>query len=400
MKWFEGKLYKMKIKYHILLIAFFCFNVSGLLAQSNSVSINFYNEILKVNYDKSVIVPLGSEISEESFEKFYYNLSNTQYYTLVGNLLHHKSKLNLNDWFYYKLIISTVDKLFTKESNNYKTLFSWFLLHKSGYRVQINYVGNEVMLSVFSLDKVYDMPVKQHKEGWFVDITLFNNVTKLISMRPTFKINGDGKAFSFKLKQLPNLKNADIVNKKLSFVHENQLHTIDVQLNKSLLYLMYGYPELSIKEHTQIELSSTAYNSLIPSLKALIKDKPTYEAISILLSFTRQAMQYRPDELAYEIPNITFSAEETLFYKYSDCEDRSVLFYYLVNQLLEVDVILVDFPQHASTAVLFDKAYGGKPIIHKNKKYSICDPTGPGNHLKPGDYPEGLLGLNYKILEY
>ncbi len=367
-------------------------------AAQESIRINFFSEQLIVNYDPQMKKSMPPTASQVAYERFYYELSNTQYYNLVGNLLHHKSKLQLNDWLYFRLVVRTVEEIFKEENDNYRTLVCWFLLHKSGYQVQINFVDNQVALSVFTTDRLYEMPVKRHKHGWFVDITPSYSKAKLTSMRPDFQIDGGGKPFSFKLEKLPVFSNPKLINRQLAFVHNNTLHKINVQLNKSLLQLMVQYPEMSVKEHVNVRLSPTAYVSLVPELKRMIHGKSDEQAISFLLSFTRQAMRYKTDKSAWQINNITFTPEETLFYKYSDCEDRSVLFSYLVRELLGLDVVLVDFPGHASTAVLLDKP-AGKPIVYKGRKYTLCDPTGPGDHLKLGDYPKGLADKPYKIIE-
>ena len=94
----------------------------------------------------------------------------------------------------------------------------------------------------------------------------------------------------------------------------------------------------------------------------------------MLLRFVQTAFVYRKDETQFgrEKP---FFAEETLFYPYSDCEDRSVLFAYLVRDLIGLEVIGLDYPGHISTAVKFSTEIKGDYIESKGKKYIICDPT-------------------------
>ena len=70
-----------------------------------------------------------------------------------------------------------------------------------------------------------------------------------------------------------------------------------------------------------------------------------------------------------------FFAEETLFYPYCDCEDRSILFSRLVRDLLGLDVMLVFYPGHLATAVAFNTSVKGDYIDMNGKHYTICDPT-------------------------
>ena len=71
-----------------------------------------------------------------------------------------------------------------------------------------------------------------------------------------------------------------------------------------------------------------------------------------------------------------FFTEETLFFPYCDCEDRSVLYAYLVRELLGLEVVGLVFPGHAATAVKFkDRSIDGDYITYQGEKYVICDPT-------------------------
>ena len=51
--------------------------------------------------------------------------------------------------------------------------------------------------------------------------------------------------------------------------------------------------------------------------------------------------------------------DEPLFYPYSDCEDHSVLFAYLVRELPGLEVIGLDYPGHVATAVRFSRVSRG-----------------------------------------
>ena len=67
--------------------------------------------------------------------------------------------------------------------------------------------------------------------------------------------------------------------------------------------------------------------------------------------------------------------DETLYYSYCDCEDRSILFAYLVRKLTGLSVIGLDYPGHVATAVKFNDELPGAYVTHRNEKYLVCDPT-------------------------
>ena len=88
---------------------------------------------------------------------------------------------------------------------------------------------------------------------------------------------------------------------------------------------------------------------------------------------------------------MVFFCEENYYYPQNDCEDRSVLFAFLVRHLLRLDVVLVDYPGHIPTAVHFNENVPGTAIMNNGKRYVICDPTYIGASIgteMPGFKPE------------
>lgn len=83
-----------------------------------------------------------------------------------------------------------------------------------------------------------------------------------------------------------------------------------------------------------------------------------------------------------------FFADETLYYPYCDCEDRSILFSRLVRDLLGLDVVLVYYPGHLATAVnLTEGDIKGDYLTLGDRRYVVRDPTyinAPAGHTMTG----------------
>lgn len=79
----------------------------------------------------------------------------------------------------------------------------------------------------------------------------------------------------------------------------------------------------------------------------------------------------------FQIPRSpwTLFADETLFYPYSDCEDRAILYSILVRDLLDLDVVLLHYPGHLATAVCFGTELTGDHLTIGDRRYTVCDPT-------------------------
>lgn len=94
----------------------------------------------------------------------------------------------------------------------------------------------------------------------------------------------------------------------------------------------------------------------------------------MLLNFVQTAFVYEYDDKVWGYDR-AFFAEETLFYPYCDCEDRSILFSRLVRDLLGLKVVLIYYPGHLATAVRFSENVTGDYLSVNTSRYVICDPT-------------------------
>ena len=100
------------------------------------------------------------------------------------------------------------------------------------------------------------------------------------------------------------------------------------------------------------------------------------------MAFTQFAFEYEYDDVVWGKDRAFFS-EETLYYPYADCEDRSILFTRLVRDILNLDCALVFAPGHLFTAVKLPQGitYNGDAIIIEGERFIICDPTYIGANI-------------------
>src|SRR3972149_2063363 len=131
-------------------------------------------------------------------------------------------------------------------------------------------------------------------------------------------------------------------------------------------------------------------------LKPILQGKTEWEAVNILLRFVQTAFEYKTDDDQFGREKPLF-VDEVLFYPASDCEDRSVLFAYLVQTLLGLDVVGLDYPAHIATAVRFTSEVAGDQVMYEGKKFVICDPTYIGADV--GMCMEQFKGVVPKVIK-
>ncbi len=366
-------------------------------AAIKTVQVDFYSEQLSIEYQSEIILP-GLLIAEDiDLMDYYKRMENAPFQLMLKSLALHKKQYELNDWLYYQLLSATIDKIFKRDGPLKKGVTLWFFLTKSGYDTRLSYLDNDIYIYAWSEDEIFETPMIIDEEKRFINLSSINNSKespsqlKLLLFRP----GSGGKVFSFKMESLPQLS-AVSKTKEVQFKVNERTYKIAFNMDATLFEIMKDYPAISEKEYFNIPMSEVTYTSLIPKLRFMVKDKSVFEALSILVAFTRTGFEYKDDNEIFgrSKPMI---AEELFHYRYSDCEDRSALFYYLVKEILDLPMLIIAYPDHLTIAVASEEI-NGLPFHFDGLKYYICDPTGPVGSNIIGVPPNGYENVAFEVL--
>lgn len=126
--------------------------------------------------------------------------------------------------------------------------------------------------------------------------------------------------------------------------------------------------------YANVPASEEMLSNLYPKLRELIKGKSQWEASNRLLNWVQTGFVYEYDDKVWG-DDRAFFPDETLFYPYCDCEDRSILFSRLVRDLMGLEIVLLYYPGHLATAVHFTEDVAGDYLTVNGKRFVVCDPT-------------------------
>lgn len=331
--------------------------------------INFFGDSINIEYPKSLKDLKLVKLSDKNISKNWELMSKTDYSPLVIQLENYINKYNLNPWGVYLLVKEVANKLYRNEGN--KVLFSAFFLNQIGHNCKISYSGNKPYLLLPSKKPLYGK-VYLIIEGtkYYIISDTKGSIKKIKTYKATFP--GVLEEFDLTIKKLPKLKEKTNT-RELTFKYRGELNKVSVEYNLTLIEFFKDYPQTHYENYFQSELFYKSRNKLIKELKPLIKNKSETEAINIILHFVQKSFGYKTDQEQFNREKPLFP-EETLHYKYSDCEDRSVLFLYLVKEMLGNKVVALKYPGHMATAVKLKEPFGDTIIID-NEVYTIADPT-------------------------
>lgn len=363
------------------------------------LKVRFYSTDIILPVIPNMAFPLPTEINETVFRKAYAHFESCEYHPFLKKVGDYRRGMNLGDWHFYCVVADYSEQAFAKEGRNMQVLFQWFVLRKSGIDARLFHSATDVFLNVRTEDIEFGFYMIEQGGHRYANLTARRGGLKLNDLTarmPLIVPDSAVMSFSMSLPLLPRLTTADTIERLVEFQHKDVTYRIAVRLNKACLQMMDEYPFCNQRSYFQMGMSREAENSLLPALQKLMVEKSDVEKVALLLSFTRTAFFYRDDEGRYgkEKP---MTPEETLYHSYSDCEDRSALFFYLCRKLIGLPEIVIDFDNHVGCAVAL-QGVSGDFFEYRDIKFMYCEPTGPQDVLKPGEMWDKVRSQNARIL--
>jgi len=343
------------------------------MTEDPRININYLGLPLELNYQQNVDIQLQSPINEKGIADFWYSISNIDHATFFTQISDYREQLRLNDWGYC-LLLNEITKEVSGDSQNLARLLLWFMLTKSGYEAKVGFAEDSVYLLLPCKNTIYGVSYVVIDDKRFYTLSFDKKEQLNISIN-TY----DGKypdaddLIDLSVKDTPKVKGT-LIEKELKFKYENQEYTIPVTYNQATAEYFKNYPQTDLEVYFKAPLSDEATYSLTVGLKPILEGRTEADAANVLLRFVQTAFQYKTDGDQFGGEKSLFS-DETLFYPYSDCEDRSIIFAYLISSILDMNVIGLDYPGHISTAVHFQNELKGDKILYNSTNYIVCDPT-------------------------
>ena len=371
-------------------------------AQAQRYSVDFYEGTFNFGADSSLHVDFNKNLNKQSVNSFYVQINSSNYNPLINSLIAYKEKYKLNDWLYYQLIRKTAEQLSPKGENyNRYTLYKWFLMTKSGYDAKIAIGNDQIIFYVRNDEDISDIPFFMIDKKKYMCLN-YHDYGKLFKREDTYKpisieIAEAKESFSYKVTRMPDFKPENYYQKQIAFNYKHKAYHFNLKVTDEVSNIFKNYPIVDFESYFNIPLSKATYESLIPILRENLKKMPDKIGVDYLMRFTRYSFLYEDDEEAIGKEK-RFSPEQTLLTKYSDCDDRAALFFYLVKEIYNLPMIALLYPTHITMAVQFDKPLGNGSIIYNGKAYTICEPTPQLKNLRIGELSASLKNKPYEVV--
>ena len=320
-------------------------------------------------------------LNENAIADAYEALCNSDYKPLLADCAQIRKDLRLNDWGVFTLVRQVADTYCG--TANESIVMQQFLLNEMGYKARMARKATEDKMMLFVA----------------TDCSIYAHPYITLNGQNYYNLSGNNEQCQFYMcqKDSPKAKNSVGMQLKeaplfpgtvVSSTHQakGSAARVTVDVPKALMDFYKDYPQCDYSVYFNAPVNVAMENRILSSLAPLVQGRNEADAANILINFVQTAFQYQTDsqQFGYEKP---FFVEELFYYPYSDCEDRAMLFSYLVRKLLGLDVVLLDYPEHIATAVRFN-----------GRKYIVCDPTYIGASI--GMTMPRYKTVSAKVLKY
>mgnify|MGYP003290172089 CR=1 FL=1 len=339
--------------------------------QHQIINIKFYGTDLKFRYPKNTTLTI-SPVNGDGLANCWEQLSKDEFDLLVADCLAARDNHNLCDWAYLQMLQMVAENVLGQ--TNEAVMLQAYVYAISGYKMRIGVSKQKkIYLLVGSSSQIYGQPY------FTVDGEMFY----------PFNCKEDGLAIcgaSFEDEKPLSLfitKEQQLVPKSVQRTRNSKLGlNAQCVVNTNLIDFYNHYPTFQINDdfgtrwaaYANTPLDALTRNKLYPILRERTKGLNELQAVGQLLNWVQTAFVYEYDDKVWG-QDRAFFAEESIYYPYCDCEDRSILFSRIVRDVLHLDVVLLYYPGHLATAVHFTQDVKGDYLIINGKKYVVCDPT-------------------------
>ena len=309
--------------------------------------------------------------SQQDVVAFWKQLNESSMTQSVEALQQHAVNYRLGDWCTFKAVEAYSQKWANGNKRAERVMMQYLML-SMGYDVRMAVAGGEVYLMLPFEQQVYENTYLTVNENKYY---LYPKSVPSGSSIYSCAIPADidcGRGMNLIINPAYRLPKA-----KQAFSVSNGSLAVQGEVNRNVIALQQEYPSMDVYCYAASVADEEVRKSVVNQLRGQLQGMSENEAANALLHFVQKGFEYKTDGQQFgDGVEKSFFFDETLYFPYCDCEDRSIFYAYLVRELLGLDVLLVGYPGHECTAVaLSTPPPTYTSFQYKGKTYYICDPT-------------------------
>ena len=317
-----------------------------------------------------------------------------QFDNMLFDCLQERKRHDFSDWAYYQMLLALTRK-FYGEGTNEAVLAQAFLYSQSGYKMRLAHDESHLYMLAATRHFIYNKLFFSLDGDWYFMLD-GKQSEKLSICQASFPKES---SLSLQISAAQRLA-MNPSNERTITSTKNPDFSFTIHSNKNYIDFLGTYPSSTVNNnfmtrwsmYANCPLDESIREQLYPQMKEKLAGKSELMAVQELLWWMHgnvdlegviqdsDCFLYRYDEDVWGIDR-AFFGEETLFYPYCDCEDRSILLSHLVRDVVGLDVVLVYYPGHLAMAVHFNEPVEGDYVMCEGRKFIVVDPTYIGSRV-------------------
>lgn len=317
-----------------------------------------------------------------------------QFDNMLFDCLQERKRHDFSDWAYYQMLLALTRK-FYGEGTNEAVLAQAFLYSQSGYKMRLAHDDSHLYMLAATRHFIYNKLFFSLDGDWYFMLD-GKQSEKLSICQASFPKES---SLSLQISAAQRLAMNPTGERTLTS-RKNPDFSFTIHSNKNYIDFLGTYPSSTVNNnfmtrwsmYANCPLDESIREQLYPQMKEKLAGKSELMAVQELLWWMHgnvdlegviqdaNCFLYRYDEDVWGIDR-AFFGEETLFYPYCDCEDRSILLSHLVRDVVGLDVVLVYYPGHLAMAVHFNEPVEGDYVMCEGRKFIVVDPTYIGSRV-------------------
>ena len=339
------------------------------------VDFTFFGTPMQVRFNNNSFYQLPEQLSNEVIADAYTKLGSSDYNNTIRDCLELRERHQLSDWAYFLMLDAFSKECFSNADE--ATLLMAYIAQQSGYQIRLGLCDNELHMLYASDHLIYGRCY--YLIGGHDFYVFGKDVSNLRVCPAAFPKE---QALSLMITQ-PMLIDENRTERRALQSERYKDMKLDVDVNKNIIEFYDTYPSSQVNNnfmtrwamYANVPFDAGMSNSFEATLRQMVEGQSKKEAVERLLNWVQTGFEYKYDEEVWGNDR-AFFPEETLYYPYCDCEDRSILLSRLIRDVLKLKVVLVYYPGHLAMAVNFgNEDVAGDYILLNNERYVICDPT-------------------------
>ena len=341
----------------------------------NAVTVDFYGIVESIPFSSEMRLP-RIMATEQDASNGWKHLSQADFMPTVNALNEIVEEYALSDWALCTIIKKMTDALYIDEYVNEKVLTQMFLLSQLQYKVRIGSSGGELLLLLPFDSPIYQVSyITDNNEDFYIF-----SYSRLNSQNPLYSFSEDFSAADRELSL--------VIDKPMSVSYDYyRVRTMErwakyledevkVPLNYPAVQFTLNYPQSDLLTYHKSAIDPELEKAVFTVLRyKIIKDgMDPLEAVSFILTLIQYGFDYKTDYEMFGRSKPLF-VEESFYYGANNCKDRVLVFSWLVQDLLGLDVVMFCYDGHVACGVAFQDDVAGDAFNVDGVRYVMCDPT-------------------------